>query len=189
MALYQFSIQDDFPDQTISAKCLDGEINASSITANLVGIVIIDDDVNIEFDSPLTSGEENTLEFIVGNHDYNCPAQQQQDEQDQAAKEPIAVQKDDISINSAVNIINFEGDVNVIDEGDNKVTVNVESGNSVYGTEFHEVESDSESSTTSSSWREKLELEVNNLPAGKYKIEWYFEHNGTSDAGGDDDDD
>ncbi len=45
----------------------------------------------------------------------------------------------------------------------------------VFGSEYNYAVSDVESSTTATSWQEKLDLTANDLPAGKYRIEWSFE--------------
>jgi len=48
-------------------------------------------------------------------------------------------------------------------------------GNSSFGSEFQQASSDSQSSTTSSSWQQKLRLTTGNLPSGTYRIGWYCE--------------
>lgn len=47
-------------------------------------------------------------------------------------------------------------------------------GTSVFGSEFQEVSSDGESSTTSSTYQQKLRLTTGTLPSGKYRIGWQF---------------
>ena len=48
-------------------------------------------------------------------------------------------------------------------------------GGGAFGTEFNEMSDDSESSTTSESWQEKLDMDVTGLPAGTYRVGWYAE--------------
>ncbi len=45
----------------------------------------------------------------------------------------------------------------------------------VFGSEYNYAVSDEESSTTSTSWQEKLDLSINDLPEGEYRLEWSFE--------------
>jgi parallel beta-helix repeat protein len=45
----------------------------------------------------------------------------------------------------------------------------------MYGTEFQEASSETESSTTSQTYQEKLSLATPSLPAGTYRIGWYCE--------------
>jgi hypothetical protein len=44
--------------------------------------------------------------------------------------------------------------------------------------EFQETSNDGESSTTSSTWQQKLRLTTGSVPAGKYRIGWYLEGSG-----------
>jgi len=46
---------------------------------------------------------------------------------------------------------------------------------SIFGSVFIETSDDSISSTTSTSWQEKLQLDLNNIPDGKYRIGWFYE--------------
>jgi len=48
-------------------------------------------------------------------------------------------------------------------------------GGGVYGSEVQYNSSESYSSTTSTSWQQKLRLTTSSLPSGVYKIEWYYE--------------
>jgi hypothetical protein len=49
------------------------------------------------------------------------------------------------------------------------------SGGGVYGSQIQYGSSESYSSTTSTSWQQKLRLTTSSLPSGVYKIEWYYE--------------
>jgi hypothetical protein len=57
-----------------------------------------------------------------------------------------------------------------------------ESGGGVFGSEFQEESSESESSTTSTSWQNMLDMDTPSLPSGLYRIGWYAEvrHSSTS---------
>jgi len=77
MADIAYSVAADFGG-VISSTCLTAEILASSITAVLDSITIVDDDVTITFDVSLTAGEQTTLDNIVATHDANCDDNQQQ---------------------------------------------------------------------------------------------------------------
>jgi len=45
----------------------------------------------------------------------------------------------------------------------------------IFGTQFQESASDSESSTTSTAWQQKLKMTTPSLPAGTYRIGWSYE--------------
>ena len=48
-------------------------------------------------------------------------------------------------------------------------------GGGTFGSEFQQVESDGESSTSGTSWVEKVSLTTGSVPAGTYRIGWSFE--------------
>ena len=55
-------------------------------------------------------------------------------------------------------------------------------GAAIFGTEFYETSDETESSTTSTTYQQKLRLNVTNVPAGKYRLGWSYEwqHRNTS---------
>ena len=57
----------------------------------------------------------------------------------------------------------------------------VSGGGGVFGSEFQEESSEGESSTTSSSYQQKLRLTTGSLPSGVYRIGWYAEIDGQTD--------
>lgn len=65
----------------------------------------------------------------------------------------------DLSITNGLKHINFE----------------TEYEDSVFGTEYKYAESEEESSTILTSWQEKLDMQVVNIPSGSYRIGWSFE--------------
>jgi hypothetical protein len=73
-------------------------------------------------------------------------------------------------------ILDFVGSgVTVTNAGSGKATVTIPGSTaSVFGSELQQVESDEESSTTSTSYQQKLRLTTNNLPLGTYRIGWQF---------------
>lgn len=95
MADIAYSVAADFGG-VISSTCLTAEILASSITAVLDSITIVDDDVTITFNIALTAGEQITLDNIVATHDANCDDNQQQSD-----------------INSAPIVLGADGTANV----------------------------------------------------------------------------
>lgn len=92
----------------------------------------------------------------------------------------IDIQEDDTAFASGVGTLNFEGDINLTDEGSGKVTVSVVAPQVVFGSEFQEDSDDDISSTTSTSFQQKLRLTTGNLPTGKYRIGWSYEYRHTS---------
>lgn len=65
---YNYDLQLDFPNQAIQPDVLTAEIEASSITTALVGITIVNDDVDITFVDALSPTDKNTLDLVVANH-------------------------------------------------------------------------------------------------------------------------
>jgi len=65
-----------------------------------------------------------------------------------------------------------------ITDGTNSATVEqLVAGASVFGQNADHAESDGESSTTSTSFQNKLNLTTDTLPVGKYRIGWNYEWN------------
>lgn len=54
-------------------------------------------------------------------------------------------------------------------------TISGSGSSSIFGSEFHEASSESESSTTSTDYKQKLRLSTSTIPQGKYRIGWQFE--------------
>ena len=53
-------------------------------------------------------------------------------------------------------------------------------GTPCFGTEYNYAESDGVSVSTGTTWTQKLNLAVSNLPSGTYRVSWYYEHNCTA---------
>ena len=95
----------------------------------------------------------------------------------------IIVQKDDVTVGTVTDELNFEGAgvTSVVDDGSNKTTVTI--GGGAYGSEYDYNEDDTTSTTTSTSYQLKVTLTTGSLPAGNYEISWYSETNQTSTSG------
>lgn len=75
--------------------------------------------------------------------------------------------------------INFVGDyVSVSDAGGGEATVTITEP--VFGTEFASNNSETTSTTTSTSYQQKVRLSVTGISAGTYRIGWYYEWNDAS---------
>jgi len=68
-ALYEFSIQDDFPNQKVSQDRLFVDLAGSSIQTALVSVTVIDDDVDVRYMDTLSTEDHQTLNQMVAAHD------------------------------------------------------------------------------------------------------------------------
>lgn len=81
--------------------------------------------------------------------------------------------------------LNFVGTgVTVTDGGAGVATITIPGSTNIFGSQFHSGNSASESSTTSSTFQQKLRLTTGSLPTGNYRIGWYFEHKGSGSSEG-----
>ena len=53
-------------------------------------------------------------------------------------------------------------------------------GDSTFGSEFQQASSDAQSTTTSTTFQQKLRMTTGSLPSGTYRIAWYYEYHLTS---------
>ena len=84
--------------------------------------------------------------------------------------------------NTPHSAFNFVGSgVTVTDAGAGVADVTV-SGGGIYGSEFQQASSDTESSTTATTFQQKLRMTTSSLPSGTYRVAWYYEwkHTNTS---------
>lgn len=84
--------------------------------------------------------------------------------------------------NTPHSAFNFVGSgVTVTDAGAGVADITV-SGGGIYGSEFQQASSDTESSTTSLTFQQKLRMTTSSLPSGTYRVAWYYEwkHTNTS---------
>lgn len=143
---------DSFDVFAISRTCL-VELNAG-------------DFISLQAQSPTNSGfidNQLTLNVISLRGSRGLPGAT-------GAGANIIVQKDDVTVGTVTNTLNFEGSgVNsAVDEGSNKTTVTI-TGN-IFGTHHDEVESLSVSSNSSTTYQTKLTLTTASVPAGRYRV-------------------
>ena len=79
--------------------------------------------------------------------------------------------------NTPHQTLNFVGNlVSVVDSGNEVATITISgTDSSLFGTNCTEAHDEDTSYTTSTSWQEKLTLEVSGIPEGKYRIGWFYE--------------
>ena len=88
---------------------------------------------------------------------------------------------------SPFEILNFTGNVSTSASalsGGVDIDIPAPSGNGgggTFGSEFQQVSSEGESSTTSDTYQQKLRLTTGSLPSGVYRIGWYAEIDGQTD--------
>jgi len=110
--------------------------------------------LDIFFDSDISGAEQTLLDAIVENHD-GTPL----------PEEAILPTGD------------LESDMVTISDGEGTaVWININDlMYDILGSNEFETSSETESTTTSTSWQQKLRLELTDLTAGKYRIDWYYE--------------
>ncbi len=85
--------------------------------------------------------------------------------------EGLDVETNNTLISEDVVVIDFSGNANVTEESSNNVKVEIP-----FGSEFQENIDDSESTTTSTSFQQKLRMTTSSLTSAyKYRIGWYYE--------------
>lgn len=77
--------------------------------------------------------------------------------------------------------LNFNG-ATITDDGNGNATIEVATPDVVYGSQYQFFNSDSVSVTSSTNFVDKIDNNTTNLPAGTYRISWYYQwnHNSTS---------
>lgn len=125
MEIYTYSILNDFPNQVISATCLNAEIDASVIATEHNGIQINGDVVEIDFYDVLSAGDVIILDDIIENHNHDCYLEQEGEAIANSLETPLIVQEDEVDVLTITDTINFEGNVNVADDGNGRATVDI----------------------------------------------------------------
>jgi hypothetical protein len=80
--------------------------------------------------------------------------------------------------NTPHSVINFGDNIDAQDQGNGEVLITA--SGSVFGSQFQKAESLNESSTSSTSYQEKLQMVTGNLPSGTYRIGWSYNWSGSS---------
>lgn len=184
--IFTYSIANDTLNGELAASALTNEIRANSITIALVGVSQSGDVLTIEFKANLSAAEETELNNIVAAHEGK-----------RALEDPVKTQWVDNNGN-AIGSTEINGvrrlalDLNETltgpqgaqgetgpqgPQGDTGPAGPV----SVFGTEFQTAESLSESSTTSSSYHQKLRFTTADLPSGQYYVQWNMFARSTDD--------
>jgi len=86
--------------------------------------------------------------------------------------------------NTPHSTLNFKGDgVTVTDAGSGvaEVTIDGGGGGGIFGSEYDYAESEGQSSTSSTSYQQKLRMTTATIPSGTYRISWSFEWSCSSD--------
>ena len=76
MALYEYSVSGDFPNQVVHAVGLTEEIRQSDITVALEQVSVDGDDCNITFKAELSPTEQGMLDVVVAAHTGESPDQE-----------------------------------------------------------------------------------------------------------------
>ena len=93
MTEYQYSIQNDFPNQKVNTTSLLEEIRASSISVNCNRVDTTGDSVSVWFVSSISTEENTTLDSVISSHSGNP-----------ITNEPIEVKFSDIALDTDKNL-------------------------------------------------------------------------------------
>lgn len=169
MTIYNYDLINDFANG-INQTCLHNIIVEYGFSKTLLGIHITYDtnEVDIEFNGSITSEEETTLETLIDEHD----------------PDELVCQQFNVNVdNTLCNLC----DVDTTGLIDNYILIydttkqkwvtgpccsSSDDGNLEL---VYQIEDEDCTSTSSTSWQEKLELQVLSLPEGTYKLEWSYE--------------
>jgi len=161
MATYTYSLSADFGND-ICLKTLTDEVTSagSGITTGLthisIGLSASEDNVSIVFDSALSGAEQTALDNIVAAHSGTpCPS---------TLEDFITWVQNASGATLAQSMAYTDTQI-----------AGVSGGSGIFGSEFQQNTSESDSSTTSESYQQKLRLTTSSLPEGTYYIQWYFE--------------
>lgn len=128
----------------------ESEITTTLLYCNFNG----PNNLDMYFESDLSGSEKTLLDNIVTNHDGT------------PLPEEAILPTGDLQADM-VTISDGEGTAVWINIHDLMYTI--------LGSNEFETASENISTTTSTSWRQKLRLELSDLEAGKYRIDWYYE--------------
>lgn len=180
MALYSYAISTDTLNGAVASSKLSNEIQASSIVVALEGVssALLTDTLSIEFKATLSTNDQATLNAVVAAHDGNPGLDDPQKftfvnadgdpigTVDQAGTKRLAL---DFGQGALVGPQGEKGDKG--DQGD-PGPQGPAGLSPITGSIVGVVKSLNNSSTTSNSYQLKLELTTEDLPLGKYYIQW-----------------
>lgn len=159
---YQYSILGDFPNQKVAPDKLAYEIGQSSIaSASYLYMQTSGDDCNIWFDDPLSGGDQTTLSGLVAAHDgdgYVYPIEIPESDAPDALKDDGGQWYDD-----------SDGSMNWL-----AGTTDRRRADGIWGAEFADAADLTASTTTSTTFQQKLRLSVTGIPAGRYRVGFKF---------------
>ena len=187
-AVYEFQANDFislqmYKENTAGVSTL--QVNASIVIKSLKGIKGIDgiDGTNGLPGEPGPPGtgstinvlKDNTLEApYVGNLNFTGGVNITQDSTGSVNIEilsnPVSIKKDGTVVSNPIESINFTGPVSVTEPTSKNVDVAI-----LFGANYQTASSETDSSTTSTTYQQKLRMTTLSLPSGTYRIGWYYE--------------
>ena len=177
MADYTYNVANDTLNGQLAENKLEREIQASSITIAQDGITTSNGEVTISFKIAISTAEETELTAVVAAHDGVREVDDTQKFRIVGANDvPVGVVDDAgvqrLALDLSTVLTGPQGPQG--DQGPQGEQGPAGTG-SIFGSEYQYAESESQSSTTSGSYQQKLRLTTSNLPAGDYRIAWAAE--------------
>ena len=123
--------------------------------------------VNVYKDSILEASSVGNLNF-TGN--VNITQDSTSSVNIEILSASIDIKKDGATISSGIESINFTGPVSVVEATSKNVNVGM-----IFGSNFQQSSSDAVSTTTSTTYQQKLRMTTPSLSTGTYRIGWYYE--------------
>ena len=163
-----------------STSRVDDATNTFSVSNYVYSICSAGDEISFQNQAP-TGGAAVLLEnFTFSASRYRGT---RGEKGDTGSGSTIFLEEDGIVVpGGPFDTINFEG-ATVSNEGGGTAKVITGGSSAVFGTEQQDARSEADSTTTSSTYQQKLRLTTTSLPLGKYRVGWYCEgsNSGTSD--------
>ena len=182
---FSISFDADAGEEQISCRVLK---NNSTLVPGSERIATEDDEINDLsnfFIASLNAGDYLTVQITAsgtGNvlhYSSNCSVVRARGSQGlqgpPGSGSTIEVQDSGVNLaNTPHSTLNFE-QFNVTDQGGGIAKIQP-----IFGSEFYQVESEGVTTTTSTTYIEKVALSTGSLPAGKYRIGWFYQWNHNS---------
>lgn len=173
-----YSIANDTLNGICYPVSLKNEIEKSTITIALAGITLSDDDILIEFKANLTTQEQTDLADLIAAHEGKRAVEDAQKMQLVDSNQDPVGSIDDNGVRrlafdfGAMTLVGPQGP-----QGDvgPQGPQGIPGTGSNYGNEYQYAESEGESSTTSGSFQNKVNLTTSALAGGDYRISWFYE--------------